>query len=68
MPLSFHAILWDLDGVLADTADLHYHAWAATLAEFGLPYSRAIFDAHFGMNNVNTLIQLTPEALSQVTG
>ena len=55
MSLSLRAILWDLDGVLADTADLHYHAWAAALAEFGFPYSRAIFDSHFGMNNADTL-------------
>ncbi len=72
MPLPFHALLWDLDGVLADTADLHYQAWAATLAEMNCPYSRAIFDSHFGMNNAGTLAFLfgqppAPDLLAQIS-
>jgi HAD superfamily hydrolase (TIGR01509 family) len=42
--------LWDLDGTLADTAQLHYHAWQATMDEYGVAYDYAEFLAGFGRN------------------
>jgi HAD superfamily hydrolase (TIGR01509 family) len=57
--------------VLIDTGEFHYRAWAATLAEFGIPYSRELFKATFGMNNAGTLTVLldhapAPELLAAV--
>lgn len=49
------AILWDLDGTLADTGELHYLSWAKTLAARNIPYSREVFRTTFGMNNANSL-------------
>ncbi len=46
-----YGVLWDMDGVLVDTGDLHYQAWSTILPEFGLKLSREQFDASFGMNN-----------------
>ena len=60
--MNLQAILWDLDGVLIDTGEFHYQAWAATLAEFGIPYSREKFHATFGMNNLGTLTALLGHA------
>lgn len=48
-------ILWDMDGVLVDTGELHYQAWAETLAEIGMPLDREAFRGTFGMNNRETL-------------
>jgi HAD superfamily hydrolase (TIGR01509 family) len=45
------AILWDLDGVVADTADAHFAAWQDLMAERGLSVTRPQFEATFGMNN-----------------
>ena len=49
------AVLWDMDGVLVDTAELHYQTWKATLAGYGIPFSRQLFNEFFGMNNEQTL-------------
>jgi alpha,alpha-trehalose phosphorylase len=34
------AVLFDLDGVLVDTAEFHYQAWQQLADELGLPFSR----------------------------
>jgi beta-phosphoglucomutase len=52
------AVLWDLDGVLADTGEQHYLAWARTLEQYRIPFSRKLFQETFGMNNWGILIRL----------
>jgi len=57
-------ILWDLDGVLVDTGELHFQAWSQVLPEYGIPFTRESFQATFGMNNTGVLSALlgrTPE-------
>lgn len=44
-------ILWDMDGVLIDSAECHYQTWVDALAPYGVVYDRALFDSTFGMNN-----------------
>ncbi len=44
-------ILWDMDGVLVDTADAHYQSWVDALAAYKVNYDRNLFNATFGMNN-----------------
>jgi beta-phosphoglucomutase len=34
-------IIFDLDGVIADTAELHYRSWQQLADELGLPFTRA---------------------------
>jgi HAD superfamily hydrolase (TIGR01509 family) len=51
-------VIWDLDGVLADTTEAHFHAWATALAAREIPFDRSRFDRVFGMNNVDTLSAL----------
>jgi beta-phosphoglucomutase len=45
------AVLWDMDGTLVDTAELHFAAWARLLSELGQPFTRADFAATFGLRN-----------------
>jgi HAD superfamily hydrolase (TIGR01509 family) len=45
------AVLWDLDGVICDSGDLHYQSWVDALNEYGIPFTRQTFDHTFGMNN-----------------
>ncbi|MFC2052976.1 HAD family hydrolase [Chloroflexota bacterium] len=52
------AVLWDMDGVLVDTAELHYQTWKQTLAGYGIPFSRQLFIEFFGMNNDQTLTRI----------
>lgn len=49
------AIAWDMDGVLADTGEAHYHAWRRMFAEEGRPLTRAQFEETFGMANPEIL-------------
>lgn len=38
----FDALIFDLDGVLTDTAHLHYQAWKRLADEIGVPFDHAI--------------------------
>ena len=42
------AVLWDMDGVIADTADYHYQAWKDVFGEMGVAFSKADFVPLFG--------------------
>ncbi len=64
-------VLWDLDGVLADTGESHYQSWVETLTENGIPFTREQFQATFGMNNKGILTILLghppdPEMLAKI--
>jgi HAD superfamily hydrolase (TIGR01509 family) len=54
-----HGIIWDMDGVLVDTGEEHYISWAEALATTGIPFSRELFRAVFGMNNKGSIEYLT---------
>jgi len=45
------AAIWDVDGTLVDTAEMHFAAWADLAAEIGRPFTRADFAATFGRRN-----------------
>src|SRR5262245_43100369 len=45
------AVLWDMDGTLVDTAELHFAAWARLMGELNQPFTRAEFTATFGLRN-----------------
>lgn len=48
---NLRAVIWDLDGTLVDTAELHYQAWRRLTEKHGLPFTRADFTATFGWRN-----------------
>jgi HAD superfamily hydrolase (TIGR01509 family) len=65
-------ILWDMDGVLADTSELHYQLWSTVLGQMGVPFSRDIFRPTFGMDNAACLTiwlgrPLTPEYVAEIS-
>ena len=45
------AVLWDLDGTLADSREFHWRAWRETMARHGIEISEAQFAASFGQRN-----------------
>ena len=53
-----YGVLWDMDGVLADTGELHYISWKQTLDEVSLPFDQEVFRKTFGMNNNGILTYL----------
>jgi beta-phosphoglucomutase len=44
-------IIFDMDGVLIDSAEAHYHAWHSLGEEIGTPHTREFFNSTFGMHN-----------------
>ncbi|HEV3235971.1 MAG TPA: HAD family phosphatase [Gemmataceae bacterium] len=49
------AVIWNVDGTLVDTAELHFAAWAQLARELGHPFSREDFAATFGRRNPEIL-------------
>lgn len=49
------AILWDMDGVLADTWDLHAQTWVQAFEEFQVPLDASQIQTTFGMNSLSSL-------------
>lgn len=45
------AVLWDLDGTLVDSGELHWRAWVRTMEAEGVSITREQFLATFGQRN-----------------
>ena len=50
-----HGFIFDLDGVLTDTAEYHYQAWQRLADEHGIPFSREHNDALRGVSRRRSL-------------
>jgi beta-phosphoglucomutase len=65
------AVLWDLDGTLVDSEQLHWEAWRETMAAEGVPITWEQFKATFGQRN-DSFVPLwlgagaTPERVARV--
>ena len=49
------AVLWDMDGVLVDSADYHYQAWRTAMHQEGRDLTREQFQRTFGQRNDTVL-------------
>jgi beta-phosphoglucomutase len=52
------AVIWDVDGTLVDTAELHFAAWCRLADTIHKPFTRADFAATFGKRNPEIIRQL----------
>jgi beta-phosphoglucomutase len=59
------AILWDMDGVLVDTWELHCQTWQQAFDEFEVPLRGEQIKAAFGMNSLTSLRFLLGERYEQ---
>ncbi|MBO9393151.1 HAD family phosphatase [Caldilinea sp.] len=55
--MTIRAILWDLDGTLADTTALHYQAWRMTMQRYGVDLTYESFIKDYGRNNAEILAE-----------
>ncbi len=70
MPIALSALIFDLDGVITDTVELHYRAWAQLADEIGLVIPSDFRDKLRGVSRRETLRRLldgqpVEEALAQ---
>ncbi len=49
------AILWDLDGVIVDSGNLHYESFKFVMKDYGIDYPYSTFVKTFGRNNESVL-------------
>jgi beta-phosphoglucomutase len=67
------AVVWDLDGVIVDSAEAHNASWSAMAREFDVPYDpdhdfRAIFGRH-NTDIISSLWGVTdPEQIARMAG
>jgi HAD superfamily hydrolase (TIGR01509 family) len=54
-------VIFDMDGVIADTAEGHKIAWREYMGRFGKPFTDAEFEAIFGIGNKELCPILFPE-------
>ena len=53
---SLQAVIFDLDGVITDTAEYHYQAWQRLADEEGLPFDRAANERCRGVTRRDSLL------------
>ena len=65
MSNKLEAVLWDMDGVIADTGTYHLQAWQVVFSERGFNYSDEDFRRNFGQRNDTIIKKVTGGSLSQ---
>ncbi len=55
MPSISHGVIWDLDGVIIDSAAAHWQSWQRLAAETGTTFTEADFRSTFGMRNADII-------------
>jgi beta-phosphoglucomutase family hydrolase len=59
------AVIWDMDGVLADTAARHFRAWRETFARKGVEFTEADFKRGFGVRNDDIIQNILGKAVTK---
>jgi kojibiose phosphorylase len=61
MKSEIKGFIFDLDGVLTDTAEFHYRAWQKLADEEGIPFNREANEALRGISRRDSLIKIIGE-------
>ena len=63
--IKLRAVLWDLDGVIADTGIYHCRAWQEVFSQIGIEFTEEHFAKHFGQRNDTIIRDTVNETISQ---
>jgi beta-phosphoglucomutase family hydrolase len=63
--LADKAVIWDMDGVIADTGPFHLKAWQQVFREKGLDFTEEDFKRRFGQRNDSIIRGTLGDELSQ---
>lgn len=61
-------VIFDLDGVLADTSEYHYLSWKRLADEEGIPFDREANEAIRGLARRDSLLYLLGDSAKQIPG
>jgi len=59
------AVIWDMDGVIADTGDFHYRAWVQVFGKRGVSFKKEDFMRFFGRRHDTIIHFALGEDISQ---
>ena len=62
---NIRAVIWDMDGVIADTAPYHFSAWHEVFRKRGVNFSKEAFRHKFGQRNDTIIRNTLGEKISQ---
>ncbi len=60
----FEAVIWDLDGVIADTGIYHCRAWQEVFSKRGVSFTEEDFKSRFGKRNDTIIRSVLGESIS----
>ncbi len=59
------AVIWDMDGVIADTGPYHFKAWQEVFQKRGVNFTEENFQRNFGQRNDTIIRNVLGEQISQ---
>jgi beta-phosphoglucomutase len=57
-------VIWDMDGVLIDSMEIHFKIWEQIFSEYNVGFARKDFNRHFGTTNLETIQTVLGNKLS----
>ncbi|MFQ5805976.1 MAG: beta-phosphoglucomutase [Phycisphaerae bacterium] len=61
------AVIFDLDGVLTDTAELHYQSWQWLADDLGIPFNRQANEALRGLSRTESMARVLGDRAGEFT-
>ena len=58
------AVIWDMDGVIADTAPFHFEAWQQIARIEGVSFTKSDFRQIFGKRNAEIIVEIFGQSIS----
>jgi len=62
---SIKAVIWDMDGVIVDTAPYHFSAWQEAFQKRGVKFTEEDFRRNFGQRNDTIIRNILGDGISQ---
>ncbi len=59
-----NGVIWDMDGVLIDSMEIHFKIWEQVFSEYNVGFARKDFNRHFGTTNQETIQTVLGDKLS----
>ncbi len=63
--MAIEGVIFDMDGVLADTGPVHYQSWKRLADEIGVEFTREFFEDTFGQKTVPVTRRLAGESAEE---